>query len=393
MRWIDRPEQLASFCQGSVAAGPLAIDMEFERERTYRAILQLVQLATPSEQVLVDPLALGDLSPLWDRIADPKQLTLFHAGGQDMEIMFDRSGGRTPRHVFDTQIAAAMLGMGEQPGYADLVRRVLDVKLKKGERTTDWGKRPLSPAQVEYAIDDVRHLHALHANLWKRLQTQERADWLGEELEFYEHVSTYRRDPRSLWLRVSRHRSLDRRGLAILRELAIWREEAASRRDIPRNRVAADDVLIDLTRRKPQKPEDLAALRRLHPKEIERSAEALLTAVRRGVQCPDTELPRLPELRDDDSELNLIADLMAVFVKFKAREAKIAASYLGTKKDIVDLAYAASEGEIAATEIRLLQGWRRRLVGDELLLLLAGKLTLAADPKEHRLRAVRESSS
>ena len=392
MHWIDRSEQLVAFCQKSVALGPLAIDMEFERERTYRAILQLVQIATPNEQALVDPLAITDLSPLWDRLADPQHLTLFHAGGQDMEIMFDRSGGRTPRHVFDTQIAAALLGMGEQPGYADLARRVLDVKLKKGERTTDWGKRPLSPGQLEYAIDDVRHLHALHASLWKRLQGQERAEWLGEELSFYEQVSTYRRDPRTLWLRVSRHRSLDRRSLAILRELAIWREEAASRRDIPRNRVAADDVLVDLTRRKPQKPEDLAALRRLHPKEIERSAEALLAAVRRGMQCPDAELPRLPELREDDSDLNLIADLMAVFVKYKAREAKIAASYLGTKKDIIDLAYAVGEGEVDEAEIRLLQGWRRRLVGDDLLQLLAGQLTLAADPADHRLRVVRESA-
>jgi len=282
MRWIDTTEELENFCRESIAAGPLAVDMEFERERTFRAILQLVQLATPTEQVLVDPLAVKDLSPLWERLADPEHLTLFHAGGQDMEIMFDHSE-RTPARVFDTQIAAALLGMGEQPGYADLVRRVLNVRLKKGERTTDWSRRPLTPAQIEYALDDVRYLHTLHAELSAKLHRRERDQWLDEELEFYSQPSTYRRDPETLWMRVSRHRSLDRRSLGVLRELAIWREETASRRDIPRNRVTPDDVLIDLARRKPTKQEDLAALRRLHPKEAERSGRGIMEAVSRGM--------------------------------------------------------------------------------------------------------------
>jgi ribonuclease D len=356
--------------------------MEFERERTYRAILQLIQLSTGESEALVDPLAIDDLGPLWEIIADPQVEILFHAGGQDMEIFFDKAQ-IVPHNVFDTQVAAALVGLGEQPGYADLVRRVLKERVQKGERTTDWGRRPLSDAQVEYALDDVRHLHALYDDLHVRLEDMGRTEWLHQELASYSREENYVKNPRTLWMRVSRHRSLEGQGLAILRELAQWREEAASHRDIPRNRVIQDDVLVDIARRRPKKPEDLKALRRLHPRELERSGAALVEAVQQGMECPKSDWPRLFETRDEDSQLKLTIDLMMVLVKLRAKEAKIGASYLATKRDLNDMAYGHAERE--DDRGRLAEGWRYELIGRDLADLLDGRLTLATDPKSHYL--------
>lgn len=390
MQLIEKSETLAAFCERARQRPPLALDMEFERERTYRAVLQLIQLSTGDEEVLVDPLAIDDLEPLWQLIEDPEVEILFHAGGQDMEIYFDRAQ-RVPRNVFDTQIAAALVGLGEQPGYADLVRRVLRKRVKKGERTTDWGRRPLSDAQIQYALDDVRYLHPVREDLLARLSKMKREEWLAEELAFYSDESTYVRDYDRLWMRVSRHRGLDGRGLAILRELARWREETASRRDIPRNRVIQDDVIVDIARRQPKAAAELKALRRLHPKEAQRSGEELIAAVRRGLDCPQEDWPRLPDYREDDPQLKLSIDLMMVLVKYQSRESKIAASYLATKKDITDLAYSHAGGDRDGG--RLGHGWRHELVGRDLELLLDGKLTLAADPQSHYLVLVREGQS
>jgi ribonuclease D len=374
--------ELAAFLSRVQPSRPLAIDMEFERERTYRAILQLIQLSTGNEEALVDPLSIDDLSPLWKIIADPAVEILFHAGGQDMEIFYDKAQ-TVPNNVFDTQIAAALVGLGEQPGYADLVRRVLKQRVKKGERTTDWGRRPLTDAQTEYALDDVRYLHALYDDLNERLEKMGRSDWLQEELASYSQESHYVKNPRTLWMRVSRHRSLEGQGLSILRELARWREEAASRRDIPRNRVIQDDVLVDIARRKPSEPDDLKALRRLHPRELERSGRELVEAVQKGIACPKEDWPQLFETRDEDSQLKLTIDLMMVLVKLRAREAKIGASYLATKRDLNDLAYGHAASE--ENRGRLAEGWRHKLIGADLELLLDGRLTLAADPKSHYL--------
>jgi ribonuclease D len=379
--------ELAAFLGQILAGRPLAIDMEFERERTYRAVLQLIQLSTGEAEALVDPLAIDDLSPLWDVIADPAVEILFHAGGQDMEIYYDKAQ-RVPTNVFDTQVAAALVGLGEQPGYADLVRRVLKHRVKKGERTTDWGNRPLSEAQAEYALDDVRHLHALYDDLNKRLKRMGRTEWLQEELASYSREDSYVKDVRMLWTRVSRHRGLERHGLAILRELAQWREATASRRDIPRNRVIQDDILIDIARRRPEKPDDLKALRRLHPRELERSGVELVEAVRRGVECPQEDWPQLFETHEEDPQLNLTIDLMMVLVKLRAKEAKIGASYMATKRDLNALAYSHAGGSQGRG--RLAEGWRNTLIGEELALLLDGRLALAADPESHYLVVQRE---
>jgi len=378
MEVLTRPEELAAYLAEARASDMVALDMEFERERTYRPILQLVQLATRDRAVLVDPLELTDLQPLWDLVADPDVRILFHAGRQDLEIFWHESGGMLPQNLFDTQIAAALIGMGEQVGYADLVRRVLDVHLQKGERTTDWGRRPLSDAQMQYALDDVLYLHDVGDNLAATLSERDRDQWLTEEMEFYSQLGTWERSPDELWLRISRHRSLSGKNLSVLRELAVWREESASRRNIPRNRVVADDVLIDLARRIPKTIEDLGALRRLHPREIERGGKEILEAVQAGLDCPKEEWPRLPKIRDDDADLNLAIDLLATFVKMRGREMQIAATYLGNKKDITTFAYA-HKAKRDRGELALGHGWRYELVGRDLEHILDGELDFAIE--------------
>jgi ribonuclease D len=389
MELLTTTEELESFLTEARKADSVALDMEFERERTYRPILQLVQAATRERAVLIDPLEIEDLGPLWDLIADPAIRILFHAGRQDLEIFWCESGGKLPQNLVDTQIAAALLGMGEQIGYGDLVRRTLKVHLEKGERTTNWGRRPLTVAQMQYALDDVLYLHGVADALNAKLTERGRLDWLQEEMKFYGDRGTWERSPDELWLRISRHRSLSGKNLAVLRELAVWREETASRRNIPRNRVIADDVIIDLAQRAPGQIEDLGALRRLHPREIERSGAQLIEAIARGLNCPTEDRPQLPKIRDDDTDLNLAIDLLATFVKLRGREVEIAATYLGNKKDISVFAYAHKAGR-DRSDLQLGRGWRYELVGQDLERILDGDLVFAIENGRAKLREVRD---
>ena len=276
------------------AAGAFALDMEFERERSYWPKLQLVQVAVPNLVAAIDPLALEDLSPLYDLIADPAIEKITHAGRQDAEIFFLKTG-KAPAGIYDTQIAAALVGLGEQVGYAMLVQRLLGVRVIKHERVTDWGRRPLSEAQLEYALNDVRHLLQIRDALNADLRELGRETWFREETAFYSDPDLYRHDPDRLYMKVSRWRSLDRRGLGVLRELVGWREEDGRRRDLPRQRVVPDDVMIELASRRPKRVSDLSPLRRLHPKEIERGGDAIVAAVGRGLALPEAQLPNPPK--------------------------------------------------------------------------------------------------
>jgi ribonuclease D len=389
---LDTSASIAAFCATARPKGRVGLDMEFERERSYRAALQLIQLSTVDQAVVVDPLADADLGPVWDLVADDDVELIVHAGMQDMEIFHDHTG-QAPRNVFDTQIAAALLGMGEQPGYADLVRRVLDVRVKKGERTTRWGRRPLSAAQLQYALDDVRYLHPLYASLRERLQKLGRLEWVAQELAFYADERTYTLDEDRLWMRVSRHRTLSPRRLAVLRELALWRERTAQHRNIPRARVVPDDVLVDIARRLPEKPGDLEPLRRMPAHEISRSGRDIVAAVARGLAVPEEDQPRLPQIPREDRDLDVTVDLLALVVRHRAREAHIATSYLASKRDINRLVEAHRSGHIEDSTARLLHGWRRELAGRDCLKVLEGRLTLAVDPRTGYLVSLEEGQT
>jgi len=383
---VATPDRLRELVSSLRKAGVFALDTEFERERTYWPKLQLLQVATESDCAVVDPLALEDLTPLLDVVLDPAVVKVTHAGRQDAEIFYHLTG-KAPGSVYDTQVAAALVGRGDQVSYSGLVQQFLKVRIKKTERITDWGRRPLSDAQIAYAADDVRYLLEVKRRLDEELSERGRTAWLEEELAFYNDPATFDPDPEKLWLRVSGRRRLDRRGLGILRELAAWREEEATRRDVPRNRVVPDDVLVDLAARQPAREPDLRVLRRLHPREIERNGANILAAVQRGVDLPPEELPDPPKAVRDDPETALLVDLMAVLVRRCARAERVAGGVFGNQ-DALSQAVRWLAGPREDPAPLILRGWRGEIVGASLRDFFDGKLTLGVDPASREVTAV-----
>lgn len=377
---VTTPAALDALCRELAAAGSFGLDMEFQRETTYFPKLQLVQVAFGERVVIVDPLALPDLRPFYELMADPAVEKVFHAGGQDMEIVHIASG-RVPRAVFDTQIGAALVGFGEQTSYGTLVSRILGVSLSKLETGTDWARRPLTPAQLDYARDDVRYLLEMRAAIGRRLEDLGRVSWASEEMAYYEQESTYVRDPATLYTRMKKTGRLNRRELAVLRELAIWRDREAAARDRPRARVVSDEVLADIARRAPTSVDELRLLRGLFPKEIKRSGEAIVAAVGRALALPKAEWPPIPSRRRDDEELAPTADLLDIALRARAMEADIGPSYLGGRQALTDLVRWVRDGAMDGEDPpKLLRGWRRELVGEHLVEIARGRGALSVDP-------------
>jgi ribonuclease D len=344
-----------------------------------------VQIATRSDARIVDPLAReADLRPIEDLVADQAVEIVLHSGGQDLEILYRRTR-RLPRNVFDTQIAAALLGMGEQLAYGALVESVLGVKLEKLETLTDWTRRPLSPGQIEYALDDVRYLLPLRDELRRRLEAKGRLTWLAEETAFYEQIETYEPNTREAWRRITRTRSLEGRGLAILRELAEWREDTAREQDEPRFRLSPDDVLVEIARRAPHRVQDLALIRGLHPNVLGRYGNEIVAAVVRGEAVPEKDWPEMQTGRYEDPEGSVTLDLLEVFLRRRALEAEIAPSYLGNRRDLIELVKYFRSGATGEPKPALLTGWRHDLAGADLESAIAGRTMLHIDPESGRV--------
>jgi ribonuclease D len=385
---------LRRFCDRARAEGAFALDLEFQRERTFWAKLCLIQVATRTESRIVDPLSRdADVTPIVELVADPSVETILHSGGQDMEILH-RLSRRLPKNVFDTQIAAALLGMGEQIGYAALVERLCGVKLDKLETLTDWSRRPLTQAQVTYALDDVRHLFAVRDALKSELDARGRSSWAVEENAFYEAIDTYESDPREAWMRITRTRGLAGRGLAILREVAAWREETAQEDDEPRGRLATDDILVEIARRTPRSARDLGAIRGLHPNVIGRYGDAIVAAVERGAAVPEREWPAPASGRMDDPHAAVLLDFLEVVLRWRAARAEIAPSYVGSRRDLAELLEFERRAGPSVPVVEppsLLCGWRRELAGDEILAALRGEAQLFVDPATSRVESRRSS--
>ncbi|HQU13030.1 MAG TPA: HRDC domain-containing protein, partial [Thermodesulfobacteriota bacterium] len=249
-RVVTDPVEFRDLVAAMRASGRVGFDTEFVGERTYFPRLCLIQLGTKTMSAAVDPLAVGDLSPLDDLLFDPSVLKLVHAGWQDLKIIHQRTG-RVPAPVFDTQIAAALLGLPAQAAYASVVHEFLGAEVKKGHSYSDWAARPLSPSQLAYALDDVRYLPALHDRMVERLEREGRLSWIEPEIAALSSPASYETDPMSEYRRVKGWAALDRRRLAVLRALIAWREGEARRRDVPRRRVLADESALAIARGKP----------------------------------------------------------------------------------------------------------------------------------------------
>ena len=375
---ITRTEELARFCEAAKSAPYVTVDTEFLRERTYWSKLCLIQLAVPpaggpkaegGEAVLVDPLADGlSLEPLYDLFRHQDTVKVFHAARQDLEIFF-HDAQIFPTPLFDTQVAAMVCGFGEQVGYETLVRKIARANLDKSSRFTDWSLRPLSDAQKAYALADVTHLRVIYEYLAAELAKTGRDAWVAEEVAVLENPETYITRPEEAWLKV-RTRTNSPRFLAILRELAKFREAYAQARDIPRSRVYKDDAMIEVASTKPQSEGDLGKSRLLL-REARKGdiAAGIIAAVKAGLESKDLPQPKGEEPGKPGNAA--LSDLLRVLLKAKADAAGVAPKLIASSADLD--AIATGERDLAA-----LKGWRATVFGDDALRLAAGEIALSA---------------
>lgn len=375
---LTTTEQLAAFCEAAKAQPYVTLDTEFLRERTYYSRLCLIQAALPPASrskveggtaVLIDPIA-GDMSlePLYDLFRHRDTVKVFHAARQDLEIFF-HDAGVLPEPLFDTQIAGMVCGFGEQVSYETLVKKIMRQSVDKSSRFTDWSRRPLSNAQAEYALADVTHLRGIYEFLSAQLEKTGRGPWVKEEVAVLLSPETYRVKPEEAWMRV-RTRSGSPRFLAVVRELARFRETYAQTRDVPRSRVFKDDVLIELASTRPLTEEDLGRSRLLL-REARKGdiAAGILEAVRIGVETQDLPKPQAEEPgRVGNAALS---DLLRVLLKAKADSADVAAKLIASASDIDAIASGARD-------LPALQGWRAEVFGTDAIRLAQGEIALSA---------------
>jgi ribonuclease D len=354
----------------------MALDTEFMREKTYRARLCLVQVGACDQIFLLDPLSSLDLAPLAQLIADPEVEVLVHAGKQDLEIFFE-AYGTVPHNVFDVQIAAAFAGYGASLPYGRVVESVLGLPLEKGESYTDWCQRPLTEAQVRYAADDVRYLPGVADRLKARLEELGRTEWVQEELRELERPESYGVDADRVWRKVAGRGALRGNQAAVLREVALWRERAASRRDLPRSWVLKDPTLVELARRAPASTAALRDIRGLNPKEVERSGDEILAAVARGRKAPKMEFEKPPP-RSIQTRARMLVGLADALVRARCERANIATEVVVTRAELEAVLTNVLAGTLEENGHRFLQGWRRDLVGDAVVGLAEGKVALQA---------------
>lgn len=386
-RLIDTAARRDDAIEALAPAKVLAVDTEFLWERTYAPRLALVQVAGVVDERVVafafDPLEI-ELDPLDELFGEPERLKVFHAGRLDLELL-NLAHDEPLEPVFDTQIAASLLGYGSQIGYANLVEVLLGRRLDKAEQFADWTKRPLRPEQLDYALDDVIPLLEVYARLAGELLERERLSWLQEEQAGLSDPETYRaKDRRELYKKVKGKKGLDRRGLARLRELTIWREETAERRDLRPSFVVKDHVLADIARRNPRNQNQLKQVRGLHKNEISRNGKAILSALERARKLPDSELPSRPK-RPSRKGVGAVVDLLKAYLRQASEERGVAVETLTTSSELERLV-RDEQRERYADDHPLLRGWRRELVGEDLLQILGGKRYLAVEPGAGRLR-------
>jgi ribonuclease D len=365
IQFINTPEKLAVLCQDLVDAPWLALDTEFLREKTYYSKFCLLQIATPSLVACVDPLALEDIDSLLDIIYDTTVVKVFHSARQDLEIFYHLRGS-LPTPVFDTQVAAPLLGFQDNPGYAMLVSSWLNVNLTKEHTRTDWSCRPLSEGQVAYAADDVIYLAEIYQRMLKKLTDLGRLSWLKDDFDHLSDVTVYQANPELAWLRIRGLKKLTKKQLSVAQSLAQWRERIAQQENRPRNWLLRDDLIIDLARLQPNNVGELIKVRNLHERTVKRHGKALCALIEQAAnQEPvprDEEAPRADKQHQHDA----IVDILTAVVRIRAKENSISASVLASRKQLDELLQNASES-------CLLQGWRATMVGDELLAIISGK--------------------
>ena len=382
MRTITTTDELAAFCEAAKTEAYVTIDTEFLRERTYWSKLCLIQMALPGKDgdaVLVDPIdgSAMSMQPLYDLFRHEATVKVFHAARQDLEIFFVE-GNVFPKPLFDTQIAAMVCGFGEQVGYETLVKKIVKADLDKTSRFTDWSRRPLSVAQQDYALADVTHLRGIYEFLVAQLAKSGRQIWVEEELQVLLDPATYTVHPEEAWLRV-KTRTTSGRFLAVVKELARFRETYAQAQNVPRSRVMKDDALLELASTRPGNSEELGRSRLLQ-REGRKSeiAEGILAAIKAGQDMRPEDMPK-PDLSRDQMQVNpALADLLRVLLKAKSESLGVAPRLIASAVELDAIA-------AGARDLDALKGWRAEAFGDDALRLCRGEIALSAKGNEVRV--------
>ena len=366
MTLITDSATLAAFCTRLKAESFVTVDTEFMRDRTYWPRLCLVQVGGEEEAAAIDPLAPGiDLTPLLDLMGDTAVLKVMHAARQDLEIFYRL--GRMPLPLFDTQVAAMVCGFGEEVAYDTLVSRLAKAHLDKSSRFTDWARRPLTPAQITYALGDVTHLRTVYRALVEEIERRGRTSWVQEELSGLTDPALFEPPAEEAWKRL-KIRTRDRQLLAIVQELATWREQEARRRDLPRARIIRDDLLMEVAASRPRSAEELRSLERVN---VDReSAAGIVATVARALSIPKDQLPRLPEQVQLPRGIGPTVDLLRVLLKQRSEAEDVAQRLIATGSDLEAIA-ADDQAQVPA-----LHGWRLDLFGRDALALKRGDLAL-----------------
>lgn len=377
--FVNTQAGLEALCDNLRGLPVLALDTEFLREKTYHAQLCLLQVAGEGVIACVDPLAIEDLNPLLDIIYDPGVVKVMHSARQDMEIFYDLRGD-LPRPLFDSQIAATLMGFGEQVGYANLVKALLGIELDKLHTRTDWSQRPLDEAQLKYAADDVRYLFEIYDQQLSALREKGRETWLLEDFAELTNVDTYAPPANSLWKRVKGKQRLKGVHLAILRDLAIWREERAQKINRPRRWVLKDDVMVDIARFAPRDISGLEKIRGLETKTVQNQGKALLAVIQQARNSDKETWPKLKAWQRLNPSQEALVDMLMAVTRLRGAEQEVSPGLLAGRKELESLV-------MGETDSPVLHGWRAELVGHELQAVLTGKRVLQVIDGKLVLRA------
>ena len=369
---VTTPDQLTKFCDSLARAKAIAFDTEFVSEHSYRSQLCLVQVCTPEELAVIDPLACGDLTRFWETLAADGHETIVHAGREELGFSLT-SINRCPANLVDVQIAAGLVGDEYPAGYSSLLSRELRVTMHKGETRTDWRRRPLSTQQLDYALDDVRYLIPLRDKLFERLIKQNRLAWLETEMQAFQTEVVASRS-RERWRRVSGISGMSIRSLAVAREVWRWRESEAQRRDVPARQVLRDDLLVELARKRTADLKQIRAVRGLDRGDLQRFLPKIAEHVQTALDLPNDQLPH-SERRDVPNQITVLGQFLSTALTSLCRSLKLAPALVGTASDVRDLIafrLGFGDGEPPA----LAQGWRAEIVGTLIDDLLSGKLSI-----------------
>ncbi len=368
IEYIDKPEQLPELCNKIQQAPWIALDTEFLREKTYYPVFCLLQIATPDWVVCVDPIAITDLSALFSVINNPKIVKVLHSCRQDLEIFYQLTGEVT-YPVFDTQIAAPLLGFQENPGYAMLVSNFLNVNLSKAYTRTDWSMRPLSPEQIQYAADDVIYLCKIYIKMTEQLAELGRLDWLDKDFELLKNGELYQISPENAWLKVKGRKRLTGKQLSIVQVLTAWREKTAQAENRPKNWLIRDDLMLELAKLQPSTVEELVKIRSVNERSVKRYGRTICQLIAEAKNSAPILMTDKNKSAKKTANQEAVLDVLTAVVRMRADENSLNPMILASRKDLEKLLFDEEDNPV-------LLGWRYSMVGKELQGLLKGQYSL-----------------